>query len=281
MRSIRSKDGTNIAFEITGQGPALILITGALNYSKFGVVGDLVPLLSDKFTVINYDRRGRGQSQSDSPWSIAKEIEDIDALIEIAGGSAHLYGHSAGAALALLTAAALGKRVSSTAAYEPPLCSGWRDELQTRLGIWQFKQLTSQGKNLELITRFMRYVGMDGTLIEETLASEHRDALIAMAPTLSYEARILLHTSHFMRHQARLVTQPVYLLAGDQSFATVLKVQRRLARALPSARTLVISGQTHAVEAKVLAPILEEFFALKKSDRSLKRSVVSLTEYNR
>mgnify|MGYP000928273704 CR=1 FL=1 len=82
MRSIRSKDGTNIAFEITGQGPALILITGALNYSKFGVVGDLVPLLSDKFTVINYDRRGRGQSQSYSPWSIAKEIEDIDALID-------------------------------------------------------------------------------------------------------------------------------------------------------------------------------------------------------
>ena len=207
-------------------------------------------MLSDKFTVINYDRRGRGESLNIPPWSIAKEIEDIDALIEIAGGSAHLYGHSAGAALALLTAAALGKRVSSTAAYEPPLCSGWRDELQTRLGIWQFKQLTSQGKNLELITRFMRYVGMDGALIEETLASEHRDALIAMAPTLSYEARILLAYQPFHAPPGAAGNATSLPACGRSELRDCAKGAATLARALPSARTLVISGQTHAVEAK-------------------------------
>jgi len=106
----------------------------------------------------------------------------------------------------------------------------------------------------------MRFVGMNQALINETLASEHRDILIDMAPTLVYEAEILLRSRHFLEHQASLVTQPTLLLAGDKSFPTVLKVQEIFASALPNSQTEVLKDQTHSVEAVVLAPILSSFF---------------------
>ncbi|MGB4596093.1 MAG: alpha/beta hydrolase [Anaerolineaceae bacterium] len=261
MQTTISTDGTNIAFDRIGQGPTLILITGALNYSRFGVVGDLVPLLLSDFTVINYDRRGRGCSSNNLPYSVEKEIEDINALINTAEGPAYLYGHSAGAALALFAAAELGENVKAVAAYEPPMSDNWWNDLPTKIGIARFRRMLAKGQKLELITQFMRFVGMSTDLIEETLASEHREVLIDMAPTLVYEAEILLHTKYFLKHQAHCVTQPALLLAGDKSFKTAIKVQEVFAQALPKAQTKVLQGQTHSVEALVLAPILKSFFS--------------------
>jgi pimeloyl-ACP methyl ester carboxylesterase len=260
MYTTTSTDGTTIAFDQIGQGPVIILITGALNYSKFGVVGDLVPLLSDDFTVINYDRRGRGCSSNNLPYSVDKEVEDINALIDAAGGTAYLYGHSAGAALALFAASALGEHVKALVAYEPPVSDNWWTDLTPKMAIRQSKKTIAKGQNLKMITRFMRFVGMSENLINETLASEHREALIGMAPTLIYEAEILLESRHFLTHQARYATQPILLLAGDKSFPTVLKAQNFFAKALPNAQTKVLQGQSHSVEAVVLAPILKSFF---------------------
>gem|GEM_PF-5582594 len=112
-----------------------------------------------------------------------------------------------------------------------------------------------------MIAQFMRFVGLNPALIEETLASEHRDVLFDMAPTLVYEAEILLHSRHFLRHQTRQVTQPILILAGDKRFPTILKVQQTFARALSNARARVLQGQTYSVEAVVLAPIIESFFS--------------------
>lgn len=260
MHTTTSTDGTTIAFDLIGQGPTIILITGALNYSKFGGVGELVPLLSNDFTVINYDRRGRGGSGNNLPYSVDKEIEDINSLINAAGGTAFLYGHSAGAALALFAASALGDCVKAVAAYEPPMSDNWWSDLPTKAAIRQSKRMLAKGQNLEMITQFMRFVGMSTNLIDETLASEHREVLIDMAPTLVYEAEILLESRHFLKHNARHVTQPVLLLAGTKSFGTVLKVQDIFAKALPHAQTKLLQGQSHSVEANVLAPTFKSFF---------------------
>ena len=119
MSHVRSKDGTTIAYERSGNGPALILVDGALCSRAFGPSPKLAPLLARHFTVYAYDRRGRGQSGDTQPYSPAREVEDIAALIEAAGGSAFLLGLSSGGALAL-EAAASGLPVNKVVAYEPP-----------------------------------------------------------------------------------------------------------------------------------------------------------------
>ena len=116
-----SADGTKIAFERTGEGPALIIVGGALNSRRSADV--LVPWLAPHFTVFAYDRRGRGESSDSPPYSPDREIEDLEALIAAAGGSAYAYGHSSGAILAL-EAAAAGAAISKLAAYEPPYLTG-------------------------------------------------------------------------------------------------------------------------------------------------------------
>src|SRR5689334_16563717 len=99
MNTVTSKDGTRIAYDAQGNGPAVILIGGALNTRLSAT--QLAQPLSRHFTVYTYDRRGRGDSADTKPYAVEREVEDIEALINAAGGAANLYGHSSGAALAL------------------------------------------------------------------------------------------------------------------------------------------------------------------------------------
>ena len=119
MSQVRSKDGTPIAYERFGSGPALILVDGALCSRAFGPSPKLAPLLARHFSVFAYDRRGRGQSGDTLPYSPAREVEDIAALVQEAGGSASLLGLSSGGALAL-QAAAESPGINKVVAYEPP-----------------------------------------------------------------------------------------------------------------------------------------------------------------
>src|SRR6266699_3110311 len=120
MHVATSKDGTTIAYDRQGQGPAIILVAGAL-CSRLGWSGPhLSNLLAPHFTAYNYDRRGRGDSGDTKPYAVAREVEDIEALVDEAGGSAYLYGHSSGAALALEAALRLGNKVKKLAMYEAP-----------------------------------------------------------------------------------------------------------------------------------------------------------------
>src|SRR5688572_13520171 len=118
MQQAASRDGTRIAYDKAGKGPALILVTGAL--SSRSDSSELVQLLANHFTVYSYDRRGRGDSSDTKPYSVEREVEDIDAIITAAGGSAHVYGKSSGASLALRAAASLGGKVQKLAIYEAP-----------------------------------------------------------------------------------------------------------------------------------------------------------------
>src|SRR6266567_1560887 len=120
MNTVTSKDGTKIAYDKQDEGPAVILVYGALCYRSTGSLPELVTLLAPHFTVYNYDRRGRGDSGDTKPYAVEREVEDIEALIDEAGGVACLYGHSSGAALALEAALQLGGNVKKLAMYEAP-----------------------------------------------------------------------------------------------------------------------------------------------------------------
>ena len=260
MKIIFSKDNTPIAYETVGSGPLLIIVTGALNTHNFGVPGEMVPFLQEHFTVLTYDRRGRGQSGDTPPYSIEKEIQDLEALIDHHGGKAFLYGHSAGAALALFTAAQFPEKVLKVAAYEPPLGGGWLERTMTDLLIRQIKKQVARGDNLAVVTRFMRFVGMDEQLIKDTLASEHGQTIIDMAGTITYEAEIQKASRSFLEDRAKNVPMPVLMLAGSKSFKTAPGIMAAFTQVIPQAKSQLLEAQTHSVEPEVISPILQEFF---------------------
>lgn len=260
MQITQSNDGTSIAYETTGSGPLLIIITGALNTHDFGVPGDMVPFLQDHFTVLTYDRRGRGQSTDTPPYTVYKELEDLQALIDTNGGKAYIYGHSSGAALALFCAAEFPEKVLKVAAYEPPLSGGRVERVFTKLLIRQIRSQVAKGENLSVVTRFMRFVGMDEELIAETLAGEHGQTIIDMAATIAFEARIQAASSHFLKSRAHDLVQPVLMLAGTKSFKTAPGIMVDFTHAIPLAESRLLKGQTHSVEPQVITPLLTEFF---------------------
>src|SRR2546425_1217488 len=156
MHTVISKDGTKIAYDKEGEGPAVILVAGALSV-RFP---ELSKLLAPRFTVYNYDRRGRGDSGDTKPYAVEREVEDIAALLDVAGGSACLYGHSSGAALALEAALRLGNKVKKLAMYEAP----YNDDPKVQHAWGQYiKQLTdalAANRRGDAVALFMKYVGM-------------------------------------------------------------------------------------------------------------------------
>ena len=260
MKIIQSQDNTPIAYETAGNGPLLIIVTGALNTHNFGVPGEMVPFLQEHFTVLTYDRRGRGQSGDTPPYAIEKEIQDLAALIDHNGGKAFLYGHSAGAALALFTAEQFPEKVLKVAAYEPPLGGSWLEKTMTNFLIRQIGKQVARGENLAVVLRFMRFVGMDEQLIKDTLASEHGPTIIDMAGTIIYEAEIQKATKAFLQNQAASLPMPVLMMAGTKSFKTAPAIMTSFTLAIPQAESRLLEGQTHSVEPEVISPILQEFY---------------------
>ncbi|MEC0174832.1 alpha/beta hydrolase [Paenibacillus favisporus] len=154
MHTVLSKDGTKIAYDRTGRGPALILVAGAFSYRKFRAQVQLAELLSSQFTVYNYDRRGRGDSGDSQPYAVEREIEDLEAVIEAAGGSAYVWGLSSGAVLAL-EAAAGGAAITKLALHEPPFVVDASDRKPPQDFIPQVTELIRSGRRAEAIKYFM------------------------------------------------------------------------------------------------------------------------------
>src|SRR6266702_4002164 len=160
MKKVQSVDGTAIAYDQVGNGPAVILVNGALGYRAMGCLTPLAYLLAQHFTVIDYDRRGRGDSTDTQPFAVEREIEDIESLISEAGGSAFLFGISSGAALAMEAAIELGNKVKKLAMYEAPYNSdeaarkAWKEYRK------QLKELLAAGRGGDAVGLFMMLVGM-------------------------------------------------------------------------------------------------------------------------
>jgi len=259
MTKVISKDGTAIAFDKLGHGEPVILVDGALCSRAFGPLPKLAQLLAPHFTVFNYDRRGRNESGDQAPYAVQREVEDIEALIKEAGGSASVFGTSSGAALAL-AAAANKLNVKKLALYEPPFVAGRGRRSAPPDSEAQLKRLVAAGKRGDAVKFFM--VDMVGlppifTYIMRVLPIWPK--LKAVAHTLPYDAAVLGDFS-LPRERAASVTVPTLVIGGEKSPMELRSAVTDVADAIPGAKRQMLKGQTHNVSVKVLAPVLVEFF---------------------
>jgi pimeloyl-ACP methyl ester carboxylesterase len=261
MKTVTSKDGTIIAFDQWGQGPVVIFVDGALQYRAFdqGMV-QLAELLAPHFTVIHYDRRGRGDSGDTQPYDIHREIEDIEALIDEVGGSASLYGISSGAALALEATLQLGDKVKKLAMYEAP----YNDEAAARQG-WRkyrqdLKEIVDAGRAGDAVGRFMMLVGMPADQVEGMHQHPLWPLWEAVGLTLEYDAAATGEDGSIPLNRAAKINAPTLVMNGSESFPFMSITAQTLADAIPNAQHRTLEGQTHEVESAALAPVLIEFF---------------------
>ena len=259
MSHVTSKDGTQIAYERLGSGPALLMIDGALCSRAFGPMPKIAALLAEHFTVYVYDRRGRGESGDTQPYGKAREVEDIQALIAAAGGSAYAAGLSSGAALAL-EAAASGVPIKKLAVYEPPFMVD--DARHARLDHEaKLKALVAAGERGAAVKYFMRdMVSVPAPfvwLMQLMRGTWHK--LAAVAHTLPYDAAIM---GDWQIPAARLssLDTPTLAMYGGKTETRLKRAIEELVKVLPNVRQQVLPGQTHNVSAAVLVPALVEHF---------------------
>jgi pimeloyl-ACP methyl ester carboxylesterase len=264
MSSVTSKDGTVIAYERLGDGPALILVGGGLDDGSENA--PLAPELAGSFTVYNYARRGRGGSGDTLPYALEREIEDLEALVAEAGGSARLFGASSGGALAM-EAAAAGVAVDGLEVYEVPylvddgMRRRWREYVE-RLGA-----TLAEGRRGDAVALFMRVAGASEEMIASARQASVWPGLEAIAHTLAYDAACV---GDGLPPTARLarIARPTLVVTGGASPDSFVggggnffdAAADAIAASIPRAERLILDGQGHVADPKVLAPVLERFF---------------------
>lgn len=261
MDTVASKDGTTIAFDRSGQGPAVILVGGAFQHRVFDPrTAHLAELLAPHFTVYHYDRRGRGDCGDTPPYAVEREIEDLGALIAEAGGSSAAFGMSSGAILTLQAAAA-GLPITRLALYEPPFIVGDDRPRPPKDLAVRLADLASSGHRGDAVELFMTQgVGVSAEVVDQMRAMPMWPGFEEVAHTLAYDASIVEDGSLHPERWAH-VTIPTLVVDGDASPDWARNSVRALAEALPGAEHRTLGGQTHDVDPDVLAPVLEEFFA--------------------
>jgi pimeloyl-ACP methyl ester carboxylesterase len=262
MNTVRSADGTTIAFTKAGHGRPLILVDGALCSRSFGPMPKLAGQLTSHFTVYTYDRRGRGESGDTPPYSPDREVEDIEALAALAGEPVYLHGTSSGAALALEAAKRI-PAISKLAVYEPPFIV---DDTRSPIPdgyLARLSELIAAGRRGDAIKMFMRFVGAPAIFTAVMPLVPMWGKLKAVAPTLVYDITILQdHQRGAPLTSAEWagIKPPVLVAAGGKSPDWMTNGTRALAGALPDARYRTLPGQTHMVKPQAIAPVLTEFF---------------------
>ncbi|HEX4775071.1 MAG TPA: alpha/beta hydrolase [Candidatus Saccharimonadales bacterium] len=262
MQTVTSKDGTTIAYDKVGNGPAVMLVAGATGTRSFGSA-DLASLLAPSFTVYNYDRRGRGDSTDTQPFAVKREIEDIEALIDEAGGSAYVYGISSGACLAMEAAASLGGKVKKLAMYEAPY-----DDAEAAAKAWKdywtnLDEALAADRRGDAIVLFMKLVGVPDDMINGMKTSPMWPALEAVAPTLAYDAAAMGEDRSVPVAHAAKVTAETLVMDGGASLQVMPFMRasaEKLAEAIPHSERQTLEGQAHDVSSAALAPVLIEFF---------------------
>jgi pimeloyl-ACP methyl ester carboxylesterase len=262
VSTVRSKDGTSIAFERTGSGPPLILVDGALCWREAGPARKLAAELADRFSVIAYDRRGRGESGDTAPYAVEREIEDLEALIDEAGGRAHVCGISSGGVLAM-EAVRAGAAIDRLAVYEPPFIVDDSRPPTPSTYVPDLHERLAAGRRGEAVKLFMRLVGMPPALVALTPLFPAWRKLKGVAHTLPYDAACMGDTQSGKPLDAEhwgAVGVPTLVLLGGKSPDWMATGMASLAEVLPNARREVLEGQTHMVKPKVVAPAIGRFF---------------------
>jgi pimeloyl-ACP methyl ester carboxylesterase len=261
MQTLQSYDGTSIAYERTGSGPALILVDGALCSRAFGPMPKLVPLLAPHFTVYTYDRRGRGDSADAASYSVERELEDLAALVRVAGGSAFAFGASSGGAL-VLHAAASGVPLTRLAIYEPPFVNEGASDGREPDHVGRLRSLIAAGQRGAAVKYFMAdMVGAPKPVVfMMRLMLPVWSKLKAVAHTLPYDATIMGNWL-VPKERAASVRVPALVMYGGKTDERLRRAAEAVSSALPHAQLKVLPGQNHAAAASAVAPALVAFFA--------------------
>lgn len=263
MSTVTSNDGTTIAYSKIGNGPALVLVDGALCYRAFGPGKKYAEALQDSFTVYTYDRRGRGESGDTAPFSVEREVEDLAAVIKAAGGSACVFGVSSGAALAL-EAANRGVGITKLAVYEAPFIVDETgpdvNDGEYHAGLAQALEEDQRGDAVKL---FMKLVGAPRLMITMMRLMPGWAKLKAVAPTLPYDHAVLddgRKREPLPADRYADATMPALAMAGGKSDEWFRNSMKQVAERLPDGEYRTIDGQNHMLSAKAIAPVLKGFF---------------------
>jgi len=255
MSELASADGTIIGYEIQGAGSPIILIDGAMCYRGSGPMDALATALADEFTVVTYDRRGRGLSTDTLPYEVDREIDDLAALIDAAGSEAALFGMSSGGALAVLTAARMGAAVTDLIVYEPPyMPEPARDAITTSAD--KLAAALRSGDRDTAVATFLARVGTPDAAIEGMRRSPNWASMVAIAPTLGYDD-LVMGDSGIPQIAAHLAVRAL-AIAGGASPDFLRWGAENLARSIPGAEFTVLEGQTHDVATAPLAEAIRE-----------------------
>lgn len=245
-----SRDGTRLAYDRFGDGPPLILVVGAFNERPAGE--PLARCLSARFDVYNYDRRGRGASGDTLPYAVAREIDDLAALIDVAGGSAAVFGYSSGANLAIQAAAA-ALPISALVLYEPPYLTS--PDPRGSQHATELAAMIADGRRGDAVEYFQReIVGIPPEIVAQLRHAPFRPNMERIAHTLAYEAMILGDRSL----PAPIDTRTL-VLAGDSGSPLMPVAARAVANVLPNGHAQILVGQTHDLEPGALVPVITEF----------------------
>ena len=265
MQTVTSQDGTRIAFDKVGSGPAIILVNGAgVSRTSDPFMAHLADLLGPHFTVYNYDRRGRGDSGDTRPFAKEREIEDLQALVEDAGGTAMVFGISSGAVVSL-DAATLTPDMTRVAVYEPSLIVDDSRQPVAADYAEHLMRLSVEGKRDEAAEYFLtQAVGIPADYIGGIKQDQAAwSGLTSVAHTIAYDAAFVgtlmqgkpLPTDRWVK-----VSVPVLVVDGGASDTWMHNSAEALAKVLPHASHHTLAGQTHNVDPNVLAPVLITFF---------------------
>jgi pimeloyl-ACP methyl ester carboxylesterase len=261
---VTSKDGTRLAFDRTGKGPPVVLVAGALASRAFPF--PLGGLLAPHYPVFHYDRRGRNESGDTPPYALERELEDIEALLREGGGSARVCGFSSGAVLAL-EAAASGLPITKLALYEPPLIVDDSRPPVPADYLAHVRELIAAGRPGDAVEYFMT----DAVRVPPEYVGSMRNepmwpGLEAVAHTIPYDGAFMeglmsgkpLPADRVKRWAS--LKAPTLVIDGGASEQFMHSSADALAKVLPDAQRRTLEGQTHDVNAEVLAPVLIEFF---------------------
>lgn len=273
MPRTTSRDGTRIVYDVYGSsGPALILVEGAFCGRHFGPTKRLAEQLGRHLTVYHYDRRARGDSDPSTDYDVAREIEDIAAMIEVAGGHAALCGFSSGACLAI-EAAAAGLPVTQLAIYEPPYMVGPKARKVPPNFREESQRLVAEGRFGAVVKYFMvKVIGMPVIFWPMIRFTKMYGQLCAQAPSMPFDMEAV---NGFVPPLARMaeIAVPTLAMAGTKTMPVLRDSVALCAKSIPGARHLMLEGQTHEVKAEAIVPPLLDFL-----DKSMPQPTASVAQ---
>jgi len=261
MNKVGSADGTPIAFERFGSGLPVVVVGGAsCDRAK---MREMAQGLADHFTVVNYDRRGRGDSGDTAPYAVQREIEDLGALIAEAGGAAAVYGHSSGAGLAL-HAAAHGLPITRLVLHDPPFVPAGEFEQAARKHGEELRSLLRQDRRGDAAALFMTWTGVPAEAVARMRDEPWWAGLEAIAHTLAYDSEVMGDISRggtIPTDQVGRVRTATLVVNGGACPEWMIDTGRRIADGIPGGRQIVLADQDHVVPPGVLVPAIAGFLA--------------------